>query len=146
MKISIGRVDKADFPEFNLSNIDVKIDSGAYTSSIHCTKITETVVNGEKQLKFRLLDKEHPLYNNKEFITKNYASKLVKSSNGISEERFLIRTKIVLFEKSFTIDLTLTERSDMKFPVLLGRKFLNGKFIIDTSLKNVSYKLQKTKK
>jgi hypothetical protein len=143
MKITIGRYDKADFPEFKLFAIDIKIDSGAYTSSIHCTKITEVVINGEECLKFTLLDGTHSSYNDTEFITKNYTSKLVKSSNGISEERFLINTTIVLFNQSFSIDLTLTERSGMKFPVLLGRKFLNDKFIIDTSLKNLSSKHKK---
>ena len=142
MKITIGRFDKADFPEFKLSDIDIKIDSGAYTSSIHCKKIKEIVINDDKYIEFTLLDKEHPLYNNKVFTTKTYSSKLVKSSNGISEERFLINTAIVLFNQPFSIDLTLTERSDMKFPVLLGRKFLNGKFIIDPSLKNLSSKLK----
>ena len=38
-KILIGRKDKADFPELSLNDIDIKIDSGAYTSSIHCTNI-----------------------------------------------------------------------------------------------------------
>ena len=84
------------------------------------------------------------MYNNKEFLIKEYTSKQVKSSNGISEERFLIKTSIILFGKSLSIDLTLTERSDMKFPVLLGRKFLTGQFIVDTSLKNLSSK-QKNK-
>lgn len=144
MKITIGRSDKADFPEFNLFDIDIKIDSGAYTSSIHCKEISEIDIEGKKHLKFTLLDKEHDLYNNKEFLIKEYTSKQVKSSNGISEERFLINTSIILFGKSFSIDLTLTERSDMKFPVLLGRKFLTGKFVIDTSLKNLSSK-QKNK-
>ena len=145
MKITIGRFDKADFPEFKLSDVDIKIDSGAYTSSIHCTKITEVIINSEKHIKFTLLDAAHALYNNKEFIIKNYTSKLVKSSNGISEERFLINTTIILFNQPFSIDLTLTERSDMKFPVLLGRKFLNGTFIIDTALKDLSFKLKNKK-
>ena len=143
MKTTIGRVDKADFPELSLIEIDVKIDSGAYTSSIHCANIEEINVNGEKIIKFTLLDPEHPLYNNKEFSTKKYTSKAVKSSNGISQERFLIETEIFIFNQIFSIHLTLTERKDMKFPVLLGRKFLNKKFIIDTAKKNLSYKLKK---
>ena len=142
MKITIGRVDKADFPELSLLDIDLKIDSGAYTSSIHCANIEEISVNGEKSIKFTLLDPEHPLYNNKEFSTKKYTSKAVKSSNGISEERFLIETEIFIFNQLFPIHLTLTERKDMKFPILLGRKFLNKKFIIDTAKKNISHKLK----
>jgi hypothetical protein len=142
MKTIIGRIDKADFPELYLVDIDLKIDSGAYTSSIHCSDISEIEVDGANFIKFTLLDPEHEFYNNKEFSTKNYASKMVKSSNGISEKRFLIETKIVIFNKSFPIHLTLSERKDMTFPILLGRKFLNKKFVIDTAKKDLSFKLK----
>jgi hypothetical protein len=144
MKITIGRSDKADFPEFSLSEIDLKIDSGAYTSSIHCSKIKETSLNGKSIIRFTLLDPEHSFYNNKEFTSKDYASKIVKSSNGISEKRFRIHTEIVIFNETFPIYLTLSERKDMKFPILLGRKFLNKKFVIDTTKKNLSHKLKNT--
>lgn len=140
--MTIGREDKADFPEFHLEDIDIKIDSGAYTSSIHCANIKEVEENGKKLLKFTLLDPEHTLYNHKEFTTDDYASKLVKSSNGIAEERYRIYTEIIIFNEKFPIYLTLTERKDMKFPILLGRKFLNKKFVIDTIKKNVSHKLK----
>lgn len=142
MKITIGRIDKADFPELILEDIDVKIDSGAYTSSIHCSNIEEITVNNESFIKFTLLDPEHVFYNNKEFSTKNYKMKLVKSSNGISEKRFMIETKIEMFDKTFPIHLTLSERKDMKFPILLGRKFLNKEFVIDTAKKDLSHKLK----
>ena len=138
-KITIGRVDKVDFPELFLENIDVKIDSGAYTSSIHCSNIN--VVG--KKLNFTLLDPEHEFYNNKQFSTENFTSKAVKSSNGISETRYMIHTEIIIFGKTFPIYLTLSERKDMKFPILLGRKFLNKKFIIDTTQKNLSFNQKK---
>ncbi|MGJ8745979.1 ATP-dependent zinc protease family protein [Polaribacter sp.] len=146
MKTTIGRIDKADFPELHLIDIDLKVDSGAYTSSIHCSNIEEIEVNGKKIIRFTLLDPEHEFYNNKEFSTKNYASKLVKSSNGISEKRFLIETEIVIFNTTMPIHLTLSERKDMKFPILLGRKFLNKRFVIDTSKKDLSFKLKNTHK
>ncbi|MFD2530791.1 MULTISPECIES: ATP-dependent zinc protease family protein [Polaribacter] len=146
MKITIGRVDKADFPELSLTDIDVKIDSGAYTSSIHCSNIKEITVDDSTYIRFKLLDPEHDLYNNKEFTFKNYASKIVKSSNGISETRFMIHTEIIMFQKKFPIYLTLSERKDMKFPILLGRKFLNKKFVIDTIKKDLSHKLKNKNK
>jgi hypothetical protein len=51
------------------------------------------------------------------------------------ENRFSIKTEIFIFGKSYPIDLTLTERGSMKYPVLLGRKFLSKKFIVDTAKK-----------
>jgi hypothetical protein len=64
----------------------------------------------------------------------------VKSSNGIVETRFTIKTEILIFNKIEEIELTLTERGSMKYPVLLGRKFLSKKFIVDTAKKNLSFK------
>lgn len=140
MKLTIGRFDKADFKEFSLFDIDVKIDSGAYTSSIHCSDIKEISIDGENFIKFTLLDPKHPFYNNKEYSTKNYSTKLVKSSNGVTQKRYLIQTDIFIFNTTFPIYLTLSERKSMKFPVLLGRKFLNKRFVIDTSRTNISHK------
>ncbi len=141
-KKTIGRIDKIDFPEFELINIEAKVDTGAYTSAIHAHKIEETSINGENFINFTLLDPEHILYNERVFRTKNYYKKIIKSSNGTSEERFAIKTTITLFNQTYQIELTLSERSDMKYPILLGRKFLTKKFIVDTSQKNNSYKLK----
>jgi hypothetical protein len=63
----------------------------------------------------------------------------VKSSNGIVENRFLIATEILIFDKKYPIRLTITERGSMKYPVLLGRKFLSNKFVVDTSKVNLSH-------
>ena len=138
----IGRIDKIDFPEFELTEIEAKIDTGAFTSAIHTHKIEEVIMNNENFIKFTLLDPEHANYNQREFKTKNYEKKTIKSSNGTSEERFAIKTTVTLFKETHTIELTLSERSDMKYPILLGRKFLNKKYIVDSSQKNNSYKLK----
>ncbi|MBN2595478.1 RimK/LysX family protein [Labilibaculum sp.] len=142
MKIIIGKIDRADFPDLHLSNIDLKVDTGAYTSSIHCHQIEEYQFGDETHLKFRLLDPSHPDYNEKEFTVKNYKRKRVKNSFGKSETRFVIETIIILFDKEFLIELSLSERSEMKYPILIGRKLLNGKFIVDTSKRNISFKLK----
>ena len=71
VKKTIGRKDKGDFPELNLKNIDIKIDTGAYTSAIHCHKIKTKEIDGRQVLTFTLLDPSHPQYNNKELSTEN---------------------------------------------------------------------------
>lgn len=142
IKKTIGRIDKIDFPELNLLDIDVKVDTGAYTSAIHTHKIEEVTINEENFVKFTLLDPDHIQYNEREYKTKNYSRKVIKSSNGTSEERFVINTIVTLFNETHSIQLTLSERSDMKYPILLGRKFLTKKFIVDTSQKNNSHKLK----
>lgn len=145
MKI-IGRIDNADFPELNLLDINIKVDTGAYTSSIHCHDAKEIELDGEKYIEFKLLDPSHPQYNSKVFKVKNYEVKSIKSSFGAVEQRFIVNTKIVIFEREYSIKLSLSERSDMRIPILLGRRFLNKKFIVDTSLKNLSFKLKSEKK
>lgn len=134
-KIVIGRFDKADFPLLNLENIAIKIDTGAYTSSIHCENMQE--INDQLVCKF--LDEEHPLYNGKEFIFKNYDIVFVRSSNGIIQKRYQVESTIKLFNKIFKISLTLSARQEMRYPVLIGRKFLTKKFIVDTELTDVSF-------
>lgn len=134
-KIIIGRTDIVDFPTFELYRIDAKVDTGAYTSSIHCKDIRE--INDTLHCSF--LDASHPEYNGKEFVFTKYDITAVRSSNGSVEVRYAIRTKIILFQKTYPITLTLTSREDMRFSVLLGRKFLRGKFLVDSQLENVSY-------
>ena len=122
----IGRFDKADFPVLDLEGISVKIDTGAYTSSIHCDEIIEK----DDVLYCKFLDEEHALYNGKEFIFKDYDIIYVRSSNGMIQKRYQIESKIKLFNKIYKISLSLSSRQEMRFPVLLGRKFLSNKFFV----------------
>ena len=134
----IGRFDKADFPVLDLEGISVKIDTGAYTSSIHCDEIIEK----DDVLYCKFLDEEHALYNGKEFIFKDYDIIYVRSSNGMIQKRYQIESKIKLFKKIYKISLSLSSRQEMRFPVLLGRKFLSNKFIVDPQLIDLSFNNQ----
>lgn len=131
----IGRIDKADFPLLNLFDIDIKIDTGAYTSSIHCHK----VVVLENELICSFYDEDHPQYDGKEIKFKEFSTAKVKSSNGVVQKRYKVKTVIVLYGKKYSISLTLSTRDDMKYPILIGRKFLSKKFIVDVNQKNISY-------
>jgi hypothetical protein len=131
----IGRVDKVDFPELNLFNVDVKIDTGAYTSAIHCTKIVEE--NNTLRCSFDSIT--HTNFKGNDIVFKNYSHTDVKSSNGFKENRFKVKSEVIFFGKIYKINLTLSTRDDMKFPVLIGRQFLKKKFLVDVNLKNQSY-------
>lgn len=137
-KLIIGRTDKADFPLLGFENIDVKIDTGAYTSSIHCNHIREE----DNILCCTFLDPQHPIYNGREMEFSAYDMTAVKSSNGEIQSRYVVETKIEIFNKLHKITLTLSSREDMRFPILLGRKFLTNKYIVDTSLTDVSFNLK----
>ncbi|APG60905.1 ATP-dependent zinc protease [Christiangramia salexigens] len=134
-KIVIGRFDKADFPALKLNDIAVKIDTGAYTSSIHC----ENIIEKDNVLHCTFFDEEHPHYNGKKFEFEDYDIVFVRSSNGLIQKRYQVQSNIKLFGKVFKISLSLSDRQEMRFPVLIGRKFLTKKFIVDTELIDVSF-------
>lgn len=128
----IGRIEQANFPELELYNIQTKIDTGAYNSSIHCAEIHEI----NEQLHCRFVQ---PLTNHskkKKLIFDNYNIAVVKSSNGHTERRYKIMTTIDFGGKSYPIALTLTDRGEMRYPVLIGRKFLKKRFLVDVAFTN----------
>lgn len=123
--------------------MDIKMDTGAYTSAIHCHKIEKKEKDGKEVLVFSLLDPSHPQYQDQEFSVEKYFEKRIKSSFGSSEKRYVIETDVMLFGQKYAIELSLSKRGEMKFPILIGRKFLMGKFIVDPSKYNLSYKKRK---
>lgn len=131
----IGRAERIDFPEWDLYGISAKVDTGAYTSSLHCHHIERINKEGGAYVRFNLLDPSHEIYNEKLFELPVFKSKTVKSSNGVSEERFIVKTKLILLGKELEAELSLTDRSEMKYPVLIGRKLIKGHFIVDVSKK-----------
>lgn len=137
-KKTLGRIDKIDFPLLQLKAIDVKIDTGAYTSTIHCSQIREE--NGKLHCVFE--SKGHPNFKSGEVIFENYTYTDVKSSNGHRENRYKIKSEVVFFGKTYKINLTLSTRDDMKFPVLIGRQFLRQKFLVDVDIENQSFNIQ----
>jgi len=139
----IGRKDILNFPRLKLEGIEVKIDTGAYSSSIHCRDIKLGQKNGKEVITYVLLDPTHPKYHGKKFTSSTFKEKYVKSSNGVSEKRFVITTDVLIYEEKYKIELSLTERGEMRFPILIGRKLLIGKFIVDPSKTNLSFKEQK---
>ena len=145
-KKTIGRIDFVDFPELGLKNISVKIDTGAYTSSIHCHRIKEMAKGKKTVLKVDFLDPSHELYKKKLIEFTDFENSVVRNSFGQDEERYVIRTEVLLFQKTFEIELSLTNRSDMKHPILLGRKILADNFIVDVSKTNLSLKNKNKKK
>jgi hypothetical protein len=132
----LGRYDRVDLPELRLSNIHAKIDTGAYTCSLHCHKAG--VVNGK--LEFILLDEEHPEFTGMKFVFDRYEIRDIKNSFGEVEKRYVINTVIRIFNEDITAEFSLSNRGLLKFPILIGRKILRDRFLIDVKKKNLSYK------
>jgi hypothetical protein len=145
----IGRRELVDFPLLKLFGVEAKIDTGAFTSAIHCSHIREaTLPDGSRVIRFQLLDPTHPQYHNQLFEFKAFTLRDVKSSFGDVQERYIIRTQIQLFEEIIEAEFSLSDRSDLKYPVLIGRSLLSRHFIVDVARKNVArkQKIRKEKK
>ncbi|MBD0831050.1 ATP-dependent zinc protease family protein [Aestuariibaculum sediminum] len=135
----IGRADIISFPKLSLFDINVKVDTGAYTSAIHCSEIIEE--NGSLRCTFH--SDVHKNFGKTEIVFDDYSRTNVKSSNGFKENRYKIKSDVIFFGKTYKINLTLSTRDDMRFPVLIGRQFLKRKFLVDVDLENVSYNYKK---
>ncbi len=127
----IGWREWASLPDLGVDHINAKIDTGAKTSAIHAFKIKEVEIDGEAYVKFFL----HPVRRRKSpeiFCCVPIAGKrLIRSSNGQIEERYVISTRLRLGSRLRKIDLTLTNRDSMGYRMLIGRDALRRKFIID---------------
>lgn len=138
MKKLIGRREKISFPEWELKNVTGKIDTGAYTSSIHCESVDEKEEEGKKVLYFKVLEPSDKKYNGKLLRSESYSQKKVKNSFGQAEIRYKVTTKVIMFDTELEAEFTLTDRSKMRNPILLGRKILIGRFIVDVQEVNLS--------
>ncbi len=131
----LGRSDRVDLPGLGLTGIHAKIDTGAYTSSLHCSRAA--VVDGK--LEFVLLDEEHPEFTGMKFIFEDYHQRIIKNSFGEGEMRYIIRTTVRIHNKTYKTQFSLSDRDNLKFPVLLGRRVLKKRFLIDVSKTDISF-------
>lgn len=140
MKKIIGRRERIILPDWKLKMISAKIDTGAYTSSIHCTFVEEREIDGKMALCYRVLGPSDKKYKDIIHQTNDYTQKKVKNSFGQAEIRYKVKTKVIMFDVEFEAEFTLTDRSKMRNAILLGRKIIQGKFLVDVSEINLSQK------
>lgn len=131
-KLIIGRREEIDFPDLGLFGVVAKVDTGAYTTALHCHDIKEK--NGV--LHFKLLDPSHPEYNEQDQKFTEYSQKEIKNSFGEIEKRYIIKTIIQMGEKRIKAVISLSDRGSMRYPVLIGRKLLKNRFVVDVALLN----------
>lgn len=145
-KIIIGTTDHIDLPDQEVFDIPCKIDTGADTSAIHCERAKIKEINGVEHLSFKLFDKKHPLYTGKEILIRDFKEKKVRSSFGDYEFRYQVKLKIRLFNHDITTSFNLSNRKNMKFPVLIGKRTLRNRFVVDVSQKDLSYQSKNAEK
>jgi hypothetical protein len=126
----IGSVEMISILDLELFDLDAKIDTGADSNALHCDDI---YIDQDKFVHFKLVDEVHASYHDKKMIIPLYKLKRVRSSNGDLQLRPSIKVDVLFFGKKYKAVISLTNRSDMKYPMLIGRKFLSGRFLVDVS-------------
>ena len=133
----IGMTDLVDFPDLALFDVQAKVDTGAFTSALHCKNVQLIKTGLRTKLSFWLIDQTGlPA---RQFYSDQFSQRMIRNSFGVAEKRYVIKTRIVLFGRTIRAEFTLADREQLKNPVLLGRKLLRNRFIVDVSLKNLSY-------
>lgn len=138
----LGRQELVDFPAFGLRHVEAKVDTGAYTSAIHCAhQRVETAADGRPVLRVQLLDERHPQHDGQLLEFTAFEEREIRNSFGDVQRRYVIRTTIELFGQAMEAEFSLSDRSDLRFPVLIGRALLQSAgFLVDVARRNVSYK------
>ncbi len=130
-KVIIGRSEVITFVDQKITEVPAKTDTGAYRSAVHATTIIE---NSDGSISFNILEGHPSCGSMAQTVTvQEYTKVWVSNSFGHREERFEVKMKVKLGPKVFNARFTLADRSSLRFPILLGRKLLNHRFLVDSA-------------
>lgn len=143
-KIIVGSAEWCSFRDLAIPAIRAKVDSGAKTSSIHAFNISQFKRENSPWVTFEV----HPIQNDRRTVVRCEAAIIdrrnIKSSNGTTEKRFVIKTPITINDETWDIEVTLTNRDSMGYRMLLGREAMKDRMLVDPAI--VSHLGEVTKK
>ncbi len=127
----IGRAERIDLRDFAIQDVPAKVDTGADSSTIWATAIEEDA----RGLHFALFGPGSKYHTGKVVTLQrpDYTQTQVENSFGHSETRYKVKLSITLRERNIKATFTLSDRANKTYPILLGRKLLQGKFLVDVS-------------
>jgi D-alanine-D-alanine ligase-like ATP-grasp enzyme len=129
-KHTLGSFEKVSIPSLGIKDTIAKIDTGAYSGALSCSEAKVVRKGGRKVLQF-----SPGLRSKKVYETDKFSQKHVRSSNGQRERRYLIETELVIGDRTYPVAITLSDRSDMKHEILIGRRFLREhNLLVDVTL------------
>ena len=134
-KVILGSEEWCSFPELGIPTIKARVDSGAKTSALHAINISPFIKNDMNWVKFDI----NPIQNNLKTVIHCEAplvdKRIVKSSSGFREQRYVIQTSLEIGNANWNIEMTLTNRDSMGFRMLLGREAMSGRILVDPEKK-----------
>jgi len=124
----IGWRERVSLPDLGLGWFAAKIDTGARTTALHATDITPYQRDGVAWVRFRpdVPDGAGPDCCDAELVDRRG----IKNTSGIREDRIVIRTHLQLADRRFLVEISLTDRSDMTFPMIIGRSALRRRGLL----------------
>lgn len=126
----VGWRELVSLPELGLHRLPAKIDSGARTSSLHATVLERFERDGEQFVRFAVDYADMHVRQICEAVHVDWRG--ITSSNGETQRRLIIKTPVAIGGKQFRAEISLADRSDMKFPMLIGRSALRRRFVVDS--------------
>lgn len=130
-KFVIGSEEWCALTELNIPAIKARVDSGAKTSSLHALNIQSFKKNGEQWVRFELNPIQHDGKTVVHCEAKVIDTRVIKSSSGDKERRYVIKTSLTLNDSKWDIELTLTNRDSMGYRMLLGREAMMSRILVD---------------
>lgn len=128
----IGWKEWVSLPELGVEAIKCKVDTGAKTSALHAFFIEPFSENNVDFVRFGL----HPMQKNTDIeIICNapvHDQRVVADSGGHKEERYVIETSFKIGDETWTTEFTLTNRETMSFRMLLGRRAIKHRYLVDS--------------
>jgi hypothetical protein len=131
---TIGTSERVSFPKLDIFGVPAKIDTGADSSAIWATNIQETA---DGRLSFAMFGPGSHLYTGIMIEIATFRLVMVKNSFGVAEPRYKVRLLIQIGDRKISAWFTLADRAGMRYPVLLGRRLLKGKFVVDVGKRHV---------
>lgn len=124
----VGWIEHIDLPMLHLHRVKAKFDTGARTSALHTSQIeTFTHDNGDEWVRFHVQMKHTDP--ERWFEAPVYAIRPIKNTGGVPEHRVIIKTPIKIAGQTWPIEISLTDRSNMRLPMIVGRSALKGRNI-----------------
>ncbi len=127
----IGWREWVGLPRLGISRIKAKVDTGARSSALHAYDIHEFQRDGNRWVRFKVHPIQRDSHNFIETEARILDHRIVRSSNGKSEQRPVIETTVEMLGISQSVELTLTNRDAMGFRMLLGRQAIRRRFVVD---------------
>ena len=127
----IGWREWVKLPDLGVARIKVKVDTGARSSALHAYDVEEFTKDNEAWVRFKI----HPNQRNGKRVVTAEAKildyRMIKNTGGKSTKRPVIMTNVTLLDITWAVELTLANRDEMGFRMLLGREAIRRRMIVD---------------